>query len=311
MNILMTNHHLNLFRGSETATYTMAVALKNMGHEVYVFTGEPGHVADVLKTKGIKVSMNLEKWKDIKFDVVHCHHWPLAEMVRKQWKTLPMVYLSHGILPDLEKPPSFKVGVAIYAGVSEEVRDMLVDEYSIDEDDVRIMRNAVNCERFKQDVLIADRPQRIIALSNHFLPHCAAVVREACKRLGYKFWLVGLETTPVWDTESVINRSDLVITLGRGCLEAMACGRAVLVYDMHGGDGMLRPRNWEHIRRHNFSGRRFKINYDIDLMAKEIVGYSKEMGYQNREYVLEHHNANIEALKWVDLYKRAIEIGVP
>ena len=129
--------------------------------------------------------------------------------------------------------------------------------------------------------------------------------------MGSKFWLVGLETTPVWDTENAINEADLVITLGRGCLEAMACERAVLVYDYHGGDGMLRPRNWREIRKHNFSGRRFKINYDVDMMAKEIAGYSRQMGKKNREYVMNHHNIEVEAKVWTELYGLAMETGVP
>ena len=47
--------------------------------------------------------------------------------------------------------------------------------------------------------------------------------------------MIGRESERPWAMEEILPRFDIVFSLGRGAIEAMACGRAVFVYDVHGG----------------------------------------------------------------------------
>jgi hypothetical protein len=73
-----------------------------------------------------------------------------------------------------------------------------------------------------------------------------------------------------------------VFSLGRGAIEAMACGRAVYVYDRFGADGWVTPGSIDEIASCTFSGKR----YGRRLTARELVGelkrYDPGMGAENR-----------------------------
>jgi len=306
--ILFTNNHLKVLQGSETATYTMVHALARAGHQVSVFTRDLGLMSDRLVKDGFDLTSNLEDWKDRKFDVAHCHHYPMAVITRKVFPDLSMVFLSHGVIPDMERPPPKETGVAVHCAVSEEVKRKLV---GLGVENVDVMRNAVDCRRFRPRSRINERPERVMVLSNHF-SGCVKRMADACKRIGTKrFWVVGQEKLAQWDVEAAIDNADLVVTLGRGCLESMACGRAVLVFDMHGADGLLRPKNWTEVRKNNFSGRRYKHQWTVDDIVQEMEGYTQMMGSLNRAYAVKHHNIDVEVEQWKVIYLRAIKIGVP
>jgi hypothetical protein len=88
-------------------------------------------------------------------------------------------------------------------------------------------------------------------------------------------------------------------------LEAMACGRAAIVYDYLGGDGMVTPHNIEEIRKHNFSGRRFKRDYNATDLIQEIKKYRKFMGEINRQIILKEHNASVASDKIINICNQA------
>lgn len=287
MNILITNHHLNLFGGSETFTFTLAVALKNKGHNVEILTAESGAVAAKLTPLGIPVH---QEPSSVNFtpDIIHAHHNTMALVARAAFPGVPMFFLSHGVVPGLESPPSINAGIAIFAGVSEEVQLNLKDKYNIK--NPQICRNGVDLERHCPRGEINVTPEKILIISNHYSNEQLALVQGACEILGAQLNMIGLQTQSVWETEEIINQHDVIISLGRGCLEAMACARAVFIFDHFGGDGFITDENYQEIRKHNFSGRRYRIQYSAETLAEQLREYSREMGLVNRRIVEEHHN---------------------
>jgi hypothetical protein len=307
MNILITNHHLNLFGGSETFSYTLATALKGAGHSVAILTVEAGPVAEKLIQAGIPVQTDPAK---IPFspDVIHSHHNSMAMLARGAFPETPMLFLSHGIMPGLESPPSIDTGIALFAGVSEEVQANLIQNYGLE--DVVICRNGIDLERHYPLKEINAKPERVLIISNHYSNEQLALVQGACGIIGAQLNMIGLQTQSVWETESYINMHDIVISLGRGCLEAMACARAVFIFDHFGGDGFITKENYEEIRKHNFSGRRYRKQYTPDTMAAELRGYHQAMGMVNREIVENHHDIKSQAEEYLQLYKRAADLQI-
>ena len=305
MNILITNHHLNLFGGSETFTFTLASALKDAGHAVEVLTVEFGAVAEKLNAAGIPVHSDPGSVSFIP-DVIHAHHNSMAMLARGAFPNTPMLFLSHGIVPGLESPPSINTGIAIFAGVSEEVKENVLQNYNIS--DSVICRNGIDLERHYPLQEIRPKPERVLIISNHYSNEQLDLVQQACGIIGARLSMIGLQTQSVWDTETYINQNDVVISLGRGCLEGMACGRAVFIFDHFGGDGYLNRENYQEIRKHNFSGRRYRKKYTPETMAAELSRYSQSMGMTNREIVENHHDIKNQTKEYIQLYQKAGEI---
>jgi len=116
------------------------------------------------------------------------------------------------------------------------------------------------------------------------------MVKEACRISNWQF-----SDKRGFDVEQYINESDLVVSLGRGAYEAMACGRNVLVFDsMHymgmKGDGLLTQGNLEESKKCNCSGRSFGKKFTIQSLIDEMKKYDPEQGDFNREHALKNMN---------------------
>jgi len=297
--ILLTNHQLSELYGSETAAYAMACALRRQKHEVYVFTTIAGTFAEHFRTEKFYFTTNLLEWKDEKFDVAHVHHNTCAKIVRDIFPKLPILFLSHGPFHPLERVPPKEINVAVYLGVSEEVCLKMQKEECIQHPFV--FRNSVDCKRFFPTSKINKTPERVLVLSNHFVGERLEILKAACEKANAgKPFLVGMETSSVWEVEKRINASDLVVSIGRGCLEAMACGRAVLLYDHNGCDGMMTKESYPEIRTCNFSGRKYKKEMTVDSLVEMIKSYRQEMGEVNVRIVKQNHDIDkkIEDLVW-------------
>ena len=309
MQILITNHHLALLGGTETATYTLALALREAGHGVALATVETGAVSSALVSEGFEVATDLRAWAGRRFDVIHAHHNAMALVARHHFPATPMIFVGHGIIPPLEQPPSVPLGIAVFVAVSEEVRRSWADKYGIE--NAEVVMNAVDCERFSPAEPIRPRLERVLVLSNHFPPDLRTLVGDACSRIGANLRFAGLENGAVWDTERLINSADLVVSLGRGVVEAAACGRAVLILDRHGCDGLLTPESYPEVRVNNFSGRRYARRFDLDSLLTELARYSPAMGEANRDLALQHHDIRDAAETYLSLYRRAVDVGPP
>jgi len=309
--VLLTNDAMVNLAGSELVTYTLAVMLRRAGHTPMVFTLNHGRVSEVLRKDGIPVVLDLHRWKDVKFDVAHVHHNTCAAKMRRVFPKLPAVFVSHGVLPELERPPPKKIGIAVHVAVSEEVQARFSRNFGIKR--TPVMRNAVDTGRFCPTVQPSYELKKVLVVSNHFPMSSRRTLKEACTTVGAELRIVGMNTKvgPVWNMPRLYNEADLVITLGRGVLEAMACCRAVLVWDVHGGDDLVTSESYPAIRRFNFSGRCRANVYTKDDLVELLRCYHPSMGSMNRRLVLKHHDVERQVWEWERVYAWAVERGVP
>jgi glycosyltransferase involved in cell wall biosynthesis len=235
MKILITNHHLDSRAGSELFTATLALELKKRNHHVYVFSPILGKISDEIKKGGIIVVDDLRILKEKKFDIIHAQHNDTAILARSIFPDVSMIFMSHGVLPELEQVPSIDLGIGKFVAVSEEVRENLINRGGIEEGKIEIVRNFVDMERFFSKKVINPSPKNLLVISNHYVEEVRNVIEGACSDLDIVVSHIGLPDNPVMNVESYINDADIVVTLGRGSLEAMACERNVIVFDMHGG----------------------------------------------------------------------------
>lgn len=234
MKILITNNALDRLAGTETFVYTIAKELQDRGHEVRCYSPTLGEIAEKIRELGIPVS---DKIKHIP-DVIHGHHFEPTTEAYERTKA-PVVFIKHGHIYEQEAIPNIPIKKLFV--VSEELKEMVGGE---------ILRNPIDLERFKPT---NEKGAGNLFLSNH------PIMYSFCKY-----------TNQNWQIEKLINESEVVITLGRGALEAMACNKPTIIYGRFGADGLVTKENFNLLKIYNFSGRLYKKRWDEDDLKKEI-----------------------------------------
>lgn len=290
MRILVGNHHLAHWCGSETFTATLVRALVRDGHTVEVFAAIQGEVSESLAPLArVVCNQYLERlqWAtepdpEPPYDLVLTSH----HTAQKAAEGLGRVHITtcHGVVPDLEQPHP---GADAYVAISEEVEEHLTSRGFAS----TVIRNGVDTTRFRPCRPLPARLERVLLLSNY--DAAEPIVREAAERVGARFRRVG-GAASVASVAGPIDESDLVVTLGRGAYEAMAAGRNVVVFDrrdyddVQGADGFVTPDDLPELLRHNCSGRARGLTWGVDELADAFRRYDPEVGDALRAYAVEH-----------------------
>ncbi len=312
LNILITNHHLLDFTGSEIFTLTLADSLTRKGHNVIVYSKYVDKMLGEFNKRNIKVVEDLNSIKNYKFDIAHVHHSINAMEVRYYFPSLPIVFLSHGVLPFLEQPPFIELNIQKYLAVSEEVKENLINK-GIKENQIEIFRNIVDTGIFNERKNANHTPKKALILSNRIDRQTQSIIQEACiqlnielKTVGQNFGLVDQEMLP-----EIINEVDLVFSLGRGAMETMLCGRVPIIFDYMGGDGIVTSENYEEVKKHNFSGRRFSKKFSVEELIQEIKKYDYKDIKRIHNLALKDFSADINVERLLNIYFLVLNTEVP
>lgn len=310
MKILLTNQKLTDFAGTETYLFTLAMQLKRLGHEPVVYSPLLGAAALKLSEAGIRTVDDPSQFVGEPFDVMHVHHNSMAVQCRAHLPNVPMVFVSHGVLPVEEQPPSLDLNISRYIAVSEEVSEHLVSG-GVDKNQTTIVRNFVDVAHFCPLRPISAHPSRALIISNRITSKARNIIRMTCENLGIELAEIGIGAIPIWETELEINKADIVFALGRGAVEALACGRVVCIFDYSGGDGVLTPEILPQSQRFNFSGRYLNQTFTPDTLQVELKKYSQDLGDMGRAWVLQNHNAEQAVPRLLEIYQDAIDGYTP
>ncbi|MCX6765901.1 MAG: glycosyltransferase, partial [Candidatus Moranbacteria bacterium] len=213
MKILITTHHLKNRAGSELFTFDLVMEFKKRGHDVFVFSNILGKVSEEIeRSGGIPVTNNLSDFVNENIDIIHAQHNTTAMMARSVFPNTPMVFMSHGILPDLEQPPTENLNILNifkYLVVSNEAKDHLTKKYGISKDQIKIVRSFIDTNKFFPKKEVNLFPKKLLVVSNHYRKNTKEIIESACKELGIEVTHVGLPNNSVENVEDFINDSDI------------------------------------------------------------------------------------------------------
>lgn len=295
MKILVGNNGLGLPGGSETYTYALIKELVRRGHHVTAVGREgPGLISRKLSELGVKSFFEPVSGE---YDLILLSHSSAIHLAReaKGFK----VQTCHGIYPALEQPVA---GMDAYVSISEEVYNHLKSKGF----DSTIIANGVDCERYKPVNPINDKLQTVLSLA-HSEP-ANTIIKEACRIANVNLIINNKFKEWKWEVDEIINRADLVISLGRGAYESMASGRNVVIFDQRNytnmpaiGDGIITKDNVDNYLKNNCSGRYTKKVFDAQLLSEEILKYNSQYGKDLRDYSLENLNIQKQVDKYLNL----------
>lgn len=253
MKILITNVWLSQRGGTEMYVRWLSTTLHRMGHEVTCFTPVQGEVSEEIARFGVRVTSDVDAIRVEHFDVIHAHHRTPSAVVRQAFPDTPMIFVAHGTEPAEEQPQTELLPNVRYLAISEGVQHNLRYRHGIT--DVDVIRNPIDMMEFRSHRSINAIPQRAILLKNAIDAADFDIMATFFRRHGIEFDVVGAHKSRT-DVVGAINEADVVISWGRGALEALACERAVIAYGHdHLVDGMITIDNFYGLRTRSFNGR--------------------------------------------------------
>jgi glycosyltransferase involved in cell wall biosynthesis len=295
MKILLANNKLRYLGGTETYTYTLAGQLIKNGHQVEAFTFRPGLISDRLKQD---FCVNLSSGKQ-KYDVILANHTTCVKHLRELNPGF-IIQTCHGVTTALEQPSPF---AHAHVAISEELS---LHVHEITGKPAPVILNGIDCTRFRPVTPVNKRIKKVLSLAHNEALN--SMLEKEFSKYGIRLYTLNKLKAPVWNVEDYINRADLVVSLGRGAYEAMACGRPVLVVDHRPGrelkgDGIILPRNIDEFIHYNCRGQARRESNVSRLVEQAIAYYSPEAGRWCREYALENLNIESQTEKYISLCK--------
>lgn len=292
MKILLGTHYLAKTGGTECYTYAIAQELIRRGHEVEYYAIVKGDTSKRLEAIGAK-PMNGSK-----YDLILANHTTIVPKVSRFGYT---IQTCHGVIPDLEQPSPL---ANEHVAVSQEVAYHLKSKGFTP---IAIIHNGIDCERFKPTNDVSNNLQTVLSLCQGERAH--NFVRRCCEIAGYNFIKADKFKDNVWDIERLINQADLVVGLGRSIYDAMACGRAALIYDFRDyygrpyADGMVTPESIAQSICFNCNGKALNRAFNEQTFIAEMQKYNQRLAAWSRQYVVE----NLDIKKSVDKYLECYE----
>lgn len=324
LKILLGNNTLSLLAGSETWTYTLAIQLKSMGHDVSCYAPKLGIISEQLITAGIPCyddfhvskikpfSYVLEEKVDHNYDVIISNHHHIVEYLREKFPSKPIISTIHGIIhfdgkEKAPEHPALNSGVGQFVAVSEEIQEKLLNDYGLDS---IIIRNFFDIKKLSSipptPVLPYGKFRQFLVNTNYSDRNdpVLTVVREVAKHFGAKVAAVGQNFNQSFDLTKAITDSDIVFGMGRSVLEGVAAGRFGIVHGRWGTGGVVCENNLDDVRRYNFSGRN-RTDKKI-ATAQEIIGmidlyYKRPTLEWGMQYAAREHNVVFAAERYVQI----------
>ena len=247
---------------------------------------------------------------------------------------VPIVVTVHSTLR-LEFPPigprsmSKKFGRLV--AISDEIKEHLISNCVVDEERVDVIYNGINLRRFRpqtrRDTAVRDNagsPRRIAHIHGWGLTLKSAVEavpiiaqnisniemvvagpgatnEDVCALAQEVNRQLGREAVRIYgltkDVVGLINSAEVVIGIGRCALEAMACGKPVVIAGQRksaiGGSfaGIVSQDNISEIKKYNFSGRNSSEETSAEKIAKAVLNlvedeeHRRELGAWGRRIV--------------------------
>ncbi len=290
MRILIGCQHLVNFGGTETFTYTLSKELSK-DNDVSIMCYHHGEVS-----KRIADFANIIPVTDIA-----SHHFDLALISHNTVVSLPIkatttLQICHGIFPVQEQPSPLADGhVAISTEVMNHLKKLGYRSH--------LIHNPIDTERFISDSK-SEPIKNVLSLCQG--KEANENLIKWCAQLGLSLKVFNKNETEKWSIEEQIIESDLVVSLGRGAMEALCTGRRVIVYDSRAyftsfSDGLLTNSNYEHSLSFNFSGRATKGLMGFDAFKRHIGDADNLDTEQLQQVALSTFNVQNVAVKFLGL----------
>ncbi len=307
--ILITNHHLKHFMGSEINALELALTFRKKGMKVYVATlvkGDP--IASEFLHYDIPVIdlLNSEKIDNMVFDLGWIHHLPVFYMaLSKGIRFKKVLFSCLSFFEPLETPPLNISEFDVVCFNSQETYNKLTcDGFVPTHCNYIINPNAVLPDFFSQYKKNHSKTlQKLLVVSNH--------IPEEILELGNHFEKIdfyGIEGTVKNSmiTPNILLQYDAVISIGKTAQYALCVKVPVYCYDIFGGSGWVTSKNYTTMEEYNYSGRDSCRKIPTSEIAHELKTFYNDAVF-DVDFLYEYGKEKYNFDKLVERTLNAIE----
>ena len=296
MRFVMANRLLDHAGGTEVHLLTVAEQLQRLGHEVCMYSPKLGPFADHVRRRGVDIAAELRDLPE-GCDVVLTQDALVVYDLAERYPSAFHAFRICGDVFDFQLPPQLDGIVDMIVALSDRYA-RLAGACAVNAPVLRL-RVPIDSDRLLPVAPIRPRPQRAVLLGNY--PDRDQLVRDAWERNGVEVIRVGAHPTRQrYDLSAALADADIVVAKGRAALDAMACGRAVSLFDVFGGDGWVTPSSYAAIEADNFAGQATSRVIGIAELERDLADYDPGMGAANRDLIAQHHDARRHAVELVN-----------
>ena len=298
MKILVLNHFINNFTGSEINAMQLCEGLRSLGiqADIGALIVKPP-LEDLVREKGIRIINLYEQDPQyFDYDVIWAHHAPVLAylLFKKNIADTRILFSSLSPILAMEGPPLFLQDVQTFLALSAETEQILVKN-GVPPERIQLFPNFAPAHYFDRSRSVqAVSPRKIAIVSNHVpgeLREFAGLARLEHIQVD----LFGREDGFAYVDDNLLLQYDLVITIGKTVQYCFALQVPVYVYDYFGGPGYITPANFDLARKTNFSGRGVGGKRDKDqLLADVLGGYAGQQAHLDFLYQTGRENFCLE-----------------
>jgi glycosyltransferase involved in cell wall biosynthesis len=255
---------------------------------------------------------------------------------------VPLVTTYHGLYNPHWLLRMFTTGGHQTIAVSQDVKEHLITKLGVPANQITVIHNGIDTEHFtagdypggRQQVLYISRMSggrggvaltllEAVALLHDEFPTLRVVIVGEGDRLP-EVRALAEELNARWsgdycqvlgaraDIPDLLAEAGIAVGVGRVALEAMACGRPVIIAGEYGTYGLLEAETLPLAREHNFSGRGAQLSTDPQTLAKILRGVlsdpdrAKEAARLAQETVQKHYSMDEKAREVLAVYAKAL-----
>ncbi|MFT4246765.1 MAG: glycosyltransferase [Pseudomonas sp.] len=273
--VLLCNHALINYAGSELVTLELARQLSGLGHTVsiasFVSRGPLRQAFDALGVTWLDLSDEGEDLHGRRFDLLWGHHFTCfdALLLARGIHAERVVYSCLSPFEPLECPPLYADRFSLLLANSPETREVL-EGYGLAGERLMVMPNCVDTAWTGHAVDLRSGPLRSVAIVSNHVPAELLALPPLLQAQGVSTRIFGLAHEHRSITPELLAGFDAVVSIGRTVLSALALAVPVYCYDRFGGPGYLDEDTFERAAFFNFSGRCCRQQRDVITIAAEL-----------------------------------------
>ena len=272
LRLLITNVSLASHSGTEMYVRDLALGLLRRGHSVVAYSPHLGDLAAQLNNDSIPVVDCLGRITQPP-DVIHGHHSLETMAALLHFPSVPAIFVCHDCSAWHDTAPRFP-RIRQYVAVDHACRERLTMRDGISSEQVSVIHNGVDLQRFIPRGTLPKRPKRALIISNYADYKTVRPIREACIQAGITLDAVGSNLGGICQRpESLLREYDLVFAKGRCAWEALSVGAAVIVCDAKGIGPMVTTDELDNLSQWNFGRRLLTEPVQIDTVYHQLARY--------------------------------------
>jgi hypothetical protein len=289
MEIVLSALSLSAPGGMQSYVITIAPQLERLGHEVTLYAPELGVMADVARSRGLRVARWEHELPDHCDAVISQDGVTLLSMADRYPDAVRIIVV-HSSEYDVHLPPGIDGIVSRVVVMNDAVERRIRAMSAVF--DVERLRQPIDTERHFAVGTLPARPHRVLLLGNYLNVRDRDAFVQVCTQSGLSCQHVGVYGQLLSDPVDAINEADIVVGQGRSVLDAMACGRAAWIYGPSYGDGWVTSSNYASLEADGFRGRATDAVLDAASFGRALEDYQSSMGTVNRKLIALHHSVH-------------------